>query len=203
MSDQRKNTKKLPLVIIMLLIAIVTVLIWLLLGNKATSPSGNTSVDGTGSKSAQVLTACTNTLSDQPAMLAGWKTSLYAAPLQDDSSNDNIPDNGARSFSINGIKNKTDANSIYYRIQKTDNSEVAGSDIALELCNTDNKAVDGFTTATLDGSPTSANAVARVGSLHGSILLPEAIGQYRIDAYTYINGSWHFTNRIDQVTLTQ
>lgn len=155
----------------------------------------------TADSNVSALSDCTSLPDEQPEVPSGWKTSLYAAPLQDTSSNDNVPDNGVRVFSISGIKSKSDANDIYYRIQRINNDDVAGTKVVIEVCNGENKAVTGFTTATTATSETSANTAARVTSMHGGLKMPDATGTYRVDAYAYFDGAWHFTNRIDAITL--
>lgn len=181
-------------------IAIIVVALLLLVGmiwyfvtqksNDTTDPNAN------------ALSDCTSLPDEQPEVPVNWKTSLYAAPLQDASSNDSVPDNGVRVFSISGIKSKSDANDIYYRIQRINNGDVAGTKVVLEVCNGENKAVTGITTATTTTSETSSNTAARVTSMHGGLKMPEATGTYRVDAYTYIDGTWHFTNRITAITLS-
>ena len=185
--------KRTIIVIIILLIALFVVLWLVFIKNK------NTGSQTSGSK--YQLVDCTNTASTEPSALTGWKTSLYAAPLANDSSNTNTPDNGVRVFSISQIKAKTSPNSIYYRVEKSDGGYIAGTKSVMEVCSSDNKAIKYYTTNTDTSDGADSNVSAEVHYLHGGNYITDTTGQYRIDGYVYVGGSWHFTNRMTGVTL--
>ncbi len=165
--------------------------------------SGNkNSMSGT-EKSANgiALTTCTSTASDAPVMLDGWKSTIYSAALI---SNSPDPDqaNNIRSFSYNGIKSKTEKNSIYARIEKADGSYISGYGIGMEACSADNKTTYSYAISN-DDSVASDNVVASVHYFHGGSYL-YGPGTYRVDVYVKtLDGKWHLIDRLSNITITE
>jgi len=145
---------------------------------------------------------CTSTMSDTPQMLDGFKASIYSAALLSDTPN---PDkaNNVRTFSLNGIKNKTEANSMYTRIEKNDQNEyISGYDTTMEVCNENNKASYSYVTKS-ETTPIGENVVASVHYFHGGTYL-FGPGLYRVDAYIKdLAGKWHLVNRVSGITVTE
>lgn len=149
-----------------------------------------------------VVSDCTSTIADTPQPLDGFKAAIYSAPLLSDSPN---PDqaNNIRTFSLSGIKNETESNSMYIRIEKTiQNEYISGYDTAMEVCNENNKANSNYVTINED-TPIANDIVASVHYLHGGSYLMGA-GTYRIDAYIKdLAGKWHLVNRVSDITVTE
>lgn len=197
----KKLSKKWWVLVIILIIVLVAIVAGIMFyGKDSESSAGGSSIVVNGKKIK--LADCTSTASAQPQKYPGWKTSLYATPLKSESSNSATLDNGVRTFSIKSIKDKTSPNSLYFRIEKADASLVAGSKQIVELCNKDNKTKVYETTATTTTTPASADASAVITYLHGGLYYLEQPGDYRADAYIYVDGAWHFTDRINKITLT-
>jgi len=147
-----------------------------------------------------VLSKCTSTVNDTPKMVNGWKSTIYAAPLES-SSPDIDHANNARTFSYNGIKNKTEKNSVYSRIEKEDKSYMTGFGTTMEVCDENNMTTKSYTT---DNTVHVAgeNVVASISYLHGGRYLHGA-DTYRIDAYLKTtDGTWHLINRLTGLTVT-
>lgn len=147
-----------------------------------------------------LLSDCTSTINDQPKMIDGWKSTIYSAEL-----NSNSPDpdkaNNVKTFSYNGIKNKTEKNSVYNRIEKIDGSYITGYGTTIEACTADNKTAYYYTTADTT-SVASENVVASVHYLHGGKYL-HGSGDYRIDAYIKTtDGKWHLVDRMTGIKIT-
>jgi hypothetical protein len=163
--------------------------------NKSPSSNKETSADGIA------LSTCTSTANDEPAILEGWKTTIYSAPLLSNTPGSDQKNN-IKTFSYSGIKNKTEKNSIYVRIEKTDSSYITGYGTTIEACTVDNKTAYLYTTS--DTSfVASENVIASEHYLHGGKYLHGA-GDYRIDVYIKdLNSKWHLVDRIADVTITE
>lgn len=203
-----KNKHKMTLLIVLMILAVMLfmAIVWVAFVKKdsTSSKSSNNNSVSSSSNNKVELVACTSTASTQPVALAGWKTRLYGAPLQDSSSNADVPDNGARSFSIKALADKTSPNSLYNRVEHSDGSVITGAKSVMEVCNKDNKAPKYYTTATdTTSTPASSNTTAQTHFLHGGGYTAGGPGEYRIDAYVYENGKWNFTSRITGVTFTE
>lgn len=167
------------------------------LGGTAQTSNANTTKNSEGI----TISDCTSTINDSPVMLSGWKSTIYSAPLLTNSPN---PDqtNNVRSFSHNGIKNKTESNSLYVRIEKADGSYITGYGTTMEACSDDNKTSFSYTTADTDHIA-SENTVASVHYLHGGRYLHET-GNYRVDIYIKdTNNKWHLVDRMTDITITE
>lgn len=148
-----------------------------------------------------ILADCTSAASDAPVMVSGWKSTIYAAPLES-SSPDVGKANDVRTFSYKGIKNKTESNSLYSRIEKTDGSYITGYGTTMEACSSDNKTSLLYTTADTD-YVASDNVVASVHYLHGGSYLHGA-GDYRVDVYLKTtDGKWHLIDRMNGIKVTE
>jgi hypothetical protein len=167
--------------------------------NKSNTAQTNTK-ENTNTTSKNV--ACTSTSGTHPVKLPGWKTTLYSAPLSDKSINDNVPDNGVRSFSITKLLDKTSPSSVYYHIQKADGSYATGAKSTIEVCDKHNKTNALIATSTANIDPLQGNELGRIIYLHSYIESTITPGEYRIDGYLYTNGVWHLTDRMS-VRLTK
>ncbi len=160
---------------------------------------------GTGEKINNIaVDDCTSTLSDVPTPLDGMKVTIYSAALKSPSPNTNEANN-IRSFSLKGITNKTEANSMYVETRRFDDKPITGYDTALEACNSNNKAAASYVTKSHDSSDvvTSENTTARVHYFHGGGYLFEA-DTYRVDAYVKdLAGKWHLVDRVSNIVVTE
>lgn len=145
---------------------------------------------------------CTSTASDTPQMLDGFKASIYSAALLSDTPNPDKASN-VKTFSLSGISNKTEANSMYVRIEKNNENEyISGYDTTMEVCNENNKANYSYVTKN-DDTVIGENVVASVHYFHGGKYL-FAPGTYRVDAYIKdLAGKWHLVNRVSDITATE
>lgn len=167
------------------------------LGGASQTNTANTTKNAEGI----TISDCTSTINDTPVMLSGWKSTIYSAPLLTNSPN---PDqaNNVRSFSYNGIKNKTESNSLYVRIEKADGSYIDGYGTTMEACSDDNKTSFLYTTADTD-YVASNTVVASVHYIHGGKYL-HGTGNYRFDIYIKSpDGKWHLVDRMTNVTITE
>lgn len=149
-----------------------------------------------------ILDDCTSTASDLPVMVNGWKSTIYSAALSKTTSPDASEANNVRTFSYSGIKNKTEANSIYTRTEKADGSYITGYGTTMEVCSADNKTTKSYTTADTT-YVASDNVVASTHYLHGGSYLHKA-GDYRIDVYLKTtDGKWHLIDRMNGITVSE
>jgi hypothetical protein len=145
---------------------------------------------------------CTSTIYDKPEKYADWSTRLYAAKLEDKSTENGAHGTDTREFELSKLTSKTDTDSIYYRVQRDvfPQNYVTGSKVVLEICNDKNQTMEWYSTK-WDKIPESGEKIsARVTHMHSTqqVLVP---GKYRVDAYFFIDGKWHFSDRIEGVTL--
>lgn len=148
-----------------------------------------------------VLADCTSKSSDQPVMINGWKSTIYSATLSSNTPSIN-ESNNVRTFSYDGIKNKTESNSLYARIEKNDSSDMAGYTTAMELCNTNNKAVKSYTT-TQSTRAIGSGISASEHVLHKGLYVFES-GDYRADIYVKTtDGKWHLVDRMANINITE
>jgi hypothetical protein len=192
------NRKRLLIIIAFVILLCLLGFVWFyfasIKGADDKSTAGNSS-------SSVKMVACTSTAADQPAKVPNWKTTLYAAPLASNSSNEGVVDNGTRSFPI--VKSsKSDAANIYYRVRLDSYTYLPDIGVTLEVCNADNKLPEKDSTAA-SGPDTSDNVVASVTSLYSNLYQITAPGKYRVDAYLYVDGKWHLTDRLSDVELTK
>lgn len=189
----------------------VVVIIWLvfsslissgvIMGSKKTS-SGNSTSDLPVVNGIK-LSDCTSTSSDKPEMLDGWKVTIYSAPLLVNGSNEVSNSNSVKTFSYSGIKNKTDANSLHIRFEKSDGGYITGYQTTMELCNQDNKANYSYVTKYQGDDGAGSNSVASINYLHGGSYL-YGPGLYRADAYIKdLNGVWHLVDRMSDIQITE
>jgi hypothetical protein len=149
-----------------------------------------------------ILSECTSTASDTPVMLDGWKSTIYVAALSQTTSPDASEANDVRTFSYKGIKNKTEANSLYSRIEKSDGSYITGFGTTMEVCDANNKTSKSY--ATLDTDyVASENVVASTHYFHGGNYI-HGTGDYRADIYIKTpDGKWHLVDRMSGLTVTE
>ena len=163
----------------------------------------NKTANTSSTKSKEIVLAdCTSKLSDTPKMVDSWKSTIFAAPLISPTPD---PDqaNSVRTFSYAGIKNKTEANSLYVRIERSDpSSYITGYGTTMEACDANNKATKSYTTAQEDrvaGDTTTAT----IHYFHGGGYL-HSTGDYRVDIYLKtLDGKWHLIDRMTGITITE
>lgn len=149
-----------------------------------------------------VMVDCTNDHTVSPTGLGGFMSTIYSAPLES-SSPDVDKATNITSFSMNGLKNKTEKNSMYVRIEKTDHSNITGYSTVIEVCNTDNQTPRYYSTATTNASPSGENVVASTHYLHGGSYIHKT-GTYRIDAYIKTpEGKWYFIDRKTSIEINE
>lgn len=149
-----------------------------------------------------VLATCTSTANDKPVALAGWRSTIYSAPLSKTTSPDADKANNVRTFSYSAIKNKTDKNSIYSRVEKSDGSYITGFGTTIEACSADNKTTKSYTTADTN-YVASDDVVASTHYLHGGNYL-HGTSDYRIDVYVKtLDGKWHLIDRMSSIKVTK
>ncbi len=149
------------------------------------------------------LVDCTSTTSDIPQAMTGWNASIYSGPIQE-SSPDPEQANNVRTFSYNGIKNKSEVNSMYAHFDKTDGSIITGFDMAMEVCDSNNKVNSVYSTFNRDASDAvkDTNVTGRTYYFHGGPYL-FGPGTYRVDAYINDTNGWHLVNRLEGITVTE
>lgn len=180
---------------------VITLSLILYLVFELNSPKKNTAKDIEEINGVRVA-SCTKTASDQPQPLPDWKVDIYSAPLTSPAA---TPDkaNNIRTFSYNGIKNKTETNSMYAEIRKTDGSTLDGYNTTMEVCNTNNKASYWDVTANTKGVIEANQGITAKGhALHAGVYLFEP-GTYRIDIYIKdLNGKWNLVDRMSNIEVT-
>ena len=184
-----------------LLIITMVFIFSILVSFKVIFNNSNVNTNNITGNNSVILDNCTSTASDTPVMVSGWKSSIYAAPLLSSSPN---PDqaNDIRAFSYSGIKNKTETNSLYARIEKADGSYINGYGTAMEVCDANNKATKSYTTAQTT-YVSSSDVVASVHYFHGGNYL-HGVGDYRADVYIKTtDGKWHLIDRMNGIKITE
>lgn len=186
-----------------ILAIIATILLILILVIYAYSNSAKT-FSQTNNPKNKKLVSCTATAKDPIQKVDGWITNLYPATL----GTDPIPDPKSKtpmqpSYSISKISNKTETGNIFYHVEMANHGTLPKEmRRIMEVCNSDNKVAqsgstkDTKTTGALNGVISSVTMVI-------PSLMDDKPGDYRIDAYLYINGKWTLTDRIDKVTFTK
>ncbi len=187
---------------ILLFISIFILSIGLLLtagpkANKTTSSNPSS----TPATNKVALVPCTSSLNDQPVLPKGWKSLIFSAPLRPKHYGDPAEANNVRTFSLKGLKDKTEKNDMYAVFAKSDRSAMAGTTSIIEVCNLDNKAK--YSTTSTNWTPASKTVVEENFYLHTNYYVAEP-GIYRIDAYLKIgSGKWQLINRMTGITITE
>lgn len=148
--------------------------------------------------SANTLVSCTSTLADQPTTIPDYKATMFAAGIASSSE----PQTDTRTFSLSAIKNKTGGDDIYYRIERTDFGHIPGVKGLIEVCDSNNMGLKYNTTADTMTTGASDTATAVTYYMHGGNY-PHGTGDYRIDAYANVSGTWVFVGRMTGITITQ
>lgn len=147
------------------------------------------------------IVPCTSTANSKPQMPTGWKSTIYSGAMGP-TSPDISAANNVRTFSYASIKSKTDANSLYSRIEKSDSSYITGYGTTMEVCDNNNMTSSAYATANND-NVASENTVASTHYLHGGNYL-HGTGDYRIDVYLRSPDSkWTLIDRMDKITITE
>lgn len=163
--------------------------------------TASSSPSSTPATNKVVLVPCTSSLNDKPVLPKGWKSLIFSAPLQPKHYGDPVEANNVRTFSLKGLKDKTEKNDMYAVFAKSDRSSLAGTTTMIEVCNLDNKAK--YSTTSTTWSPASKTAVEEDFYLHTNYYVAEP-GIYRIDAYLKIgSGKWQLINRMTGITITE
>jgi hypothetical protein len=150
------------------------------------------------------LSDCTGTVNDVPKMIPGWKVTIFSAPLIASGSSNLSDANNVRTFSLSGIKNKTESNTMNVRFEKEDGSYITGAATTIEVCNQDNKANYNYITKYQNPNKTAGETVvASMNYFHGGAYL-FAPGTYRVDAYIKdVGGNWQLVDRLSDINITQ
>ena len=173
----------------------------IILISSSDTTSNNSSNNTQKSTDGIILADCTSTISDTPTALPNWKSTIYAAKL-DKNSPEVSAANGIKTFSYSGIKNKTETNSLYSRIEKSDGSLITGYGTSMEACDANNKATMSYTTSKTD-YVASENVTASVHYFHGGQYL-HGTGDYRVDIYVKTTDSkWHLIDRMPDIHITK
>lgn len=181
---------------------IIALIIIIFLAIKLSSNDEKTSTNGESINGMRVAN-CTSTASDQPSPLSDWKVDIYSAPLTSPAA---TPDkaNNVRTFSYKGIKDKTEANSMYAELRKVDGSTLDGYNTTMEVCNANNKASYGYVTANSNEVIKANEGITAKGhamQAGGYLFEP---GTYRIDTYIRdLTGKWNFVARVSNITITE
>lgn len=160
------------------------------------SDSASISADGF------ILTDCTSTINDSPVALSGWKSTIYTGALTKELSLDVSDAKEVRTFSFKGITDKSEANSLYSRVERDDHTFLTGFGTAMEACSADNKTTKSYSIAEntyIDGE----KVLASTHYLHGGAFL-HGPGDYRIDVYVKtLDGIWHLIDRLTGIKVTE
>lgn len=145
---------------------------------------------------------CTGTADSKPERYQGWQTRLYSAKLEDKSTENGAIATDTKIFELSRLASKNDTDSIYYRVQRDGfpQNYATGSKVVLEICNEKNQTPEWYSTKWDKISETGEKISARITHMH-SVQQVLVEGKYRVDAYLFIDGKWHFTDRIDGVIL--
>ena len=134
-------------------------------------------------------------------MPTGWKSTIYSGAIAS-TSPDVSAANNIRAFSYAGIKAKTEADSLYSRIEKSDSSYITGYGTTMEACDANNMTSSAYATINNDYAA-GENTVASTHYLHGGNYI-HGTGDYRIDVYLRSPGSkWALIDRMDKITITE
>lgn len=193
-----EEKKKSPIFIIIAIVLVIVAIIALVLF--FTNKSFNSKTTTTSNNSNANLVTCTSTANIQPIAIPGYKTTIYSSSMAGGSGN-NMVDNGTRSFSLKGIIPKTNVDDIYFGVQKVPSGSIAGLKALMEICDTNNQAKKGDTTADTTTTPASKEALGVYYYMHGGTT-PVAPGNYRVDGYVNIDGTWKLVARMSGVTIT-
>lgn len=150
------------------------------------------------SGSASSLVSCTSKASDQPQSISGYTSSMYSQTM----SGNSIVDNGIRTFSLAELRGKSVGSDIYYRLAKEPQGPMVGIKGLIEVCdNATNKSLSSGTTKDSTTTPGGENTWGMIYYMHGGNY-PHGTGDYRIDAYANVSGSWVLVNRMTGITIT-
>lgn len=193
--EEKRNSRKLLLLIFVFLILLIFGLLWSRSGGgMKMSPSSNISND---------YVKCKASLNETPTTLPGWVSSLYSAPLKDESSNRGIKDSGTREFSIKDMGSKI-GNSVYHRLERTGFEQkeyVTGVKAVLEICDEKNETSKFYSVTNDKIAPAGEKISATIMHLHNNPKVFQP-GNYRIDSFMNIDGNWVLINRMEHVKLT-
>jgi hypothetical protein len=153
------------------------------------------------------LEECTSKPNAPLKTVAGMKGTLYGGKLDVvKGSPEPKDDAGIRTFSLKGLRAKTEQNSFYFEVRKVDGSGIKGYNDLIEICNEDNKGSSMYLTknSSPNGVVKEDNVTARIAYFHGGesyILEP---GKYRVDGYIRdLNGNWVLVAREEGITITE
>lgn len=193
--EKNSNKRRSFLIVFIILIGILSWVFFL-----KTKNSKMLDVDFNG-QTVKAMIDCTATKDTKVEKVVGWNTYLYPAqkvsPMPDPDKKIDLQE----AYSLAKLLGKTEAGSIYYRIELADKSYLPReTKKILEICNEDNKTTEFNTTMTTKDSGASENVVASVGSIF-SYFMPSKPGNYRVDAFIFANGKWTLTDRIEQIKI--
>lgn len=147
------------------------------------------------------LAECTSTDTTQTTPMNGWKSTIYSAPLRE-SSPEPDESNGVKTFSYFKIKNQTETNSLYARVEKSDGSYITGHGVTMEVCDENNMSTKSYTTKNTNYAA-GDSVTASVSYFHGGQYL-HGTGKYRVDVYVREkDNKWHLIDRMTNIFITE
>lgn len=157
--------------------------------------------------SGPYLEACTSKPGAPLQSIEGLTYDIYGGVLDVvKGSPDPKDENSVRTFSLKGLQEKTEKNSLYFMIRKADDSTIKGYDETIEVCNKDNKGSSTYLTKyqSADGVVKEDSVVARYSYLHGGKYYILEPGAYRVDGYVRdLNGKWVLVAREEGIVITE
>ncbi|MCX6808559.1 MAG: YqaE/Pmp3 family membrane protein [Candidatus Berkelbacteria bacterium] len=163
-------------------------------GLKTTGASGSLS----NSSGRSDLVNCTGTLSSQPVSIPGYKMTLNAAGIDSTST----IDNGTRTFSLSALKSKSGGNDVFFRLATDPSVAMPGVKGLIEVCDANNMTSKMETTKDSSTTPAKDTTTAMIYYMHGGNY-PHDTGEYRIDAYANVSGTWVLVGRMTGITITK
>jgi hypothetical protein len=147
---------------------------------------------------------CTSEAGDTVETIDNWKVTLYAGPLES-----NTPEVSravdVKTFSLKGIKEKSEKYSFYARFELADGSYLTGYDTSIEFCDAQNRTNDIYrvTKRGSDRVVDDNRISARMHYLHAGDYVFET-GTFRADAYVKtLDGKWHLVGRVTDLVITE
>ncbi|MFA6963522.1 MAG: hypothetical protein WC227_02290 [Patescibacteria group bacterium] len=150
------------------------------------------------STTSATLVKCTSTSSDQPTTIPGYKALMYAQGLNSNSETDT----GTRTFSLSALKSKSGGDDIYFNFAKDPEGNIKGVKGMIEVCDSNNMTSRLGTTKDTTATPAGENAWGVIYYMHGGNY-PHGTGEYRVDSYANVSGTWVFVGRVTGITITE
>jgi hypothetical protein len=196
-SEGKKEPKKQILILLLLLlIFIFSIVFYFKIFKK-----NNRVEDIPATNKKIVLVDCTSTKDAKTSTVDGWKTYLYPAANSDTSRPPEEKTGLEASYSIAKLAGKTEGGNIYYRVELSPRGDLPRETRKIiEFCDENNKTVQNGTTRDTTVTGASENVQASTSRL-APYYMQNKPGNYRLDAYLFINDRWTLTDRIDNIKL--